>query len=289
MYENRMLNRAISALDNAGFLITGFSCEQEEDDPSMKLKILPQVTISESYEEHKPAPAQKVYRYPGEIANLEKYLDVKDWRAALSFVRSVLRNGDPVAAFNPGDFVLVSFDVPAASHRGVEFEALQIRDARIQIVDVQEDRIIFNFDEIIFSSRLNAENKNTGGFKESALAEYLNAQFLDSLNIADVLAPNNDGQLITIPTATEVFGDEEYWSPSANYSDEPCQLDFFKSIKNRIKVLDNDTSWWWLSSPSPSALSAAHFCRCGNLGVGTHYSASAVGGVAPVFCVAAAT
>ena len=43
--------------------------------------------------------------------------------------------------------------------------------------------------------------------------------------------------------------------------------------------------WWYWLADKPAS-SAANFCLCHTNGISTNYSASAVGGVAPAFCVA---
>jgi hypothetical protein len=277
MYDNSYLNRIISVLEDAGFLVTGFSHKPWIGHCPMRLEVFPT---------KKKPQAQvilKTNRHPGEIVNLERYLMAEDWRDALYQIHEMVQDGK-TAGFNPGDFILVSFDVPEANHKGVNFEALQIRDAKIQIVEIQNDKIIFNFDEILFLSAINAKDKNEGGFRESALAEYLNTEFLNALDLSEELIPNNDAQKISIPTACELFGNEKYWEATSNFFDKPHQIDFFKSIKNRIKVWEEDTHWYWLASPRAS--SAAGFCICGTNGRSTSSNASAVGGVAPAFCVA---
>jgi hypothetical protein len=287
MYDNINLRRAISALEGAGFLITGFSHKPWEGSP-MKLKVLPSGKNKLSQEAYLEPPiiCKKEKRFPGETVSLERYFGENDWQDAIRRTKEDLTEGN-FDALSIGDFILASFDVPAASHKGVDFDALHIQNAKVHIIEIKKDKIVFNFDEVIFRSGINAKDKNTGGFRESALAEYLNAEFLDALKISDLLSPNNDGNKISLPTAFEVFGNEDYWEPVCNFAKGAYQLDFFKGIKNRIKVQDNDTTWWWLSSPSAS--SAADFCGCDGGGDGGSSSASAVGGVAPVFCVATAT
>jgi hypothetical protein len=69
-----------------------------------------------------------------------------------------------------------------------------------------------------------------------------------------------------------------------NWLDSPRQLDYFKSIKNRIKVKDNDTKWWWTSTPYPS--SSTHFCNVSLIGAAINNAASNMdGGVAPAICI----
>jgi hypothetical protein len=69
-----------------------------------------------------------------------------------------------------------------------------------------------------------------------------------------------------------------------NWLDSPRQLDYFKSIKNRIKVKDNDTKWWWTSTPYPS--NSTYFCAVGGNGSAGSANASIMDvGVAPAICI----
>jgi hypothetical protein len=217
------------------------------------------------------------------MCDLVRLLRAQDWRHAFSLVQEVLRCDSSL--LNLGDFIRVEFDVPSATYDGVDFPARHIK-ADVRIVEVVDDKAIFNFDEIIFCSAINAKDKNAGGFHISALAKYLNAEFLQAMNVPGLLA-NNNGLYVSLPTATELFGDGEYWEPESNYKevfDEPEQLSFFRQIKNRIKVFEDDTHWYWTASASAS--SAAAFCYVNSNGISIYYNASAAGGVAPVFCVA---
>ena len=52
-----------------------------------------------------------------------------------------------------------------------------------------------------------------------------------------------------IPSATDVFGDGEYWELEPDSE----QLDIFKRERDRVKELGDKGTWyWWLRSPSRS-------------------------------------
>jgi len=282
---NALLNRAILAMNNAGFEVVGFSNKRQP----LKLKVMPAEKLGEFG--HKPEKANAVERGGrtiGETCNLERYFGANDWRHAFRLVQDYIGNG-PAEDLNLGDFIRVKFDVPAASYDGVKFPALHV-DGKVLIVEAEDGKALFNFDEIIFKSAINARDTNKGGFSETALAKYLNNEFLDAMGISDVLLANKDGQRISLPTAYELFGeDDERWAPETNFFDEddPSQLSYFRQIKNRIKVWEDDTHWYWTSSVRAS--SAAHFAHCNNYGYSSGSYASAVGGVAPLLCVAKAT
>jgi hypothetical protein len=280
--KSNFVNRAITAMNNAGFEVIGF---KRKDYGPLKLKVIPNsVETGEPGCEKREVItiARTAGRDPGETCNLARFLRAQDWRHALSLTQEVIRAGS-TAALNVGDFIRVKFDVPAASYDGVEFPALHV-DGKVQIIEKEDDKIIFNFDDIIFQSAVNAKDTNAGGFFASALAKYLNHEFLDAMGITDVLLANNDGLEISLLTAFELFGDREYWEAESNYFEETRQIEYFKNEKNRVKSFDDETDWYWTSSVRAS--SSSYFCYVNNIGLSSSHFASAVGGVVPAFCVA---
>jgi hypothetical protein len=126
-------------------------------------------------------------------------------------------------------------------------------------------------------------NTNKGGFKESALCEYLNTQFLNTaLNpVKEALLPNRDGNKVSLPTLYEVAADDDFGN-DMNWEDEPRQLEYFKKIKNRIRVKENDTQWWWLYN----AAHATYFAYVNGTGNAyTYYASDTTGGVAPAISI----
>ena len=285
MYDNGLLKRMTTLMSGAGYFIKGFSHKGEK---GVTLKLLPLCQCQEEAEyEEERNPA--VYSFNGEgernveeTCDLVRFLGAEDWRHAFSLVQEVIR-ADSSSALNVGDFIWVKFDVPATERQGVKFKSLSV-NAKVIIVEADSSKVIFGFDEILFLSPINTRDKNDGGFSAAPLAEYLHNEFSDAMGISDVLLPNHEGNDISLFTATEIFGEEEYWKPSSNWDEDPLQLCYFRKIKNRIKVWDDDTHWWWTSSLSAS--SASNFCRVNINGNSFTNQASAVGGVAPAFCVA---
>ena len=289
--NNKLLIRAITALNDAGFEVlnhaeqgtfTAIGISHDVKDP-----------VSERRETG-PGPKEfgKGYNFiqsdsvlsrrTEETWDLAGAIDTSDWREALKSLQQIIRIGG-YSLFNIGDFLHVSFEVPAAEHQGVKFEKLKIENAKVQIVEILPDRVIFNFDKILFESAINAADTNDGGFMGSALSHYLNAEFNDAMGISDLLTTNHDGMNYSLLTAHELFGKSEYWESKTNWN-KGEQIPYFENEKNRIKVLGNETSWYWTSSPRAS--SSSIFCYVNYNGNSHDNYASAVGGVAPAFCVA---
>jgi hypothetical protein len=194
--NNKLLIRAITALNDAGFEVVNHA----EQDTFTFIGISHGVKAPVS-ERRETAPEPKEFgkgykliqndsglsRRPGETWDLAGVMDTSDWREALKSLRQMIQNGC-YSLFNIGDFLYVSFEVPAAEHQGVKFGKLKIENAKVQIVEILSDRVIFNFDEILFESAINAADTNDGGMNYSLL------------------------------TAHELFGKSEYWESKTNWN-----------------------------------------------------------------------
>jgi hypothetical protein len=288
MSNNNLLNRISAVLSDAGFLITGFS-QKPWKNPIIKLKIAESITKKNELDIPKSLMlnGKKIFegqqdRLSGEIVNLGRVMNASSLTQTLEYIKKC-----SASMLNVGDFIITSFDVPAAEHKGLKFNNLKVINAKIVIVDIKPDRVVFCFDEIQFLSAVNEKNTNKGGFSESALCEYLNREFAEAMNITDLLIKTKDGNVVTLPTAYEVFGKTDYFKTEANYAEEPYQFEYFKKVKNKIKVKfwDDDTYPYWLST----AAHAAVFAICSYIGSANNNSAGSVYGCVPAFCVSLET
>jgi hypothetical protein len=222
--------------------------------------------------------------FPGERRDLKVLMGCRDWVSTALAISAAARRGEG-SIFKPGDYFRLPIKVKSGSFDGLEFESLDIPETELVFVQATRDgKIIFNFEEILFYSAINAKSTNKGGFKESALCKYLNNNFLEALDrIRGVLQKNKDGNMVTLPTLFEVCGSDcDNENVDCNWEEEPRQLEYFKNIKNRIRVKDNDTHWWWLSTAS----AAPDFAGVGSYGYADSYGASDTdGGVAPAICI----
>ena len=146
------------------------------------------------------------------------------------------------------------------------FEKINLENVPVIAVDVRKDGVLFNFENILFRHCIDDDYEEGGNFEETELGVYLKDAFKNALEKA-ICVDVYDCSLLT---KEQVFEDLEY----------------FKSRKNRIKVLsdDSDTWWWWTKSPGASPSTA--FCFVGGYGncniVNASYSS---GGVAPAFLI----
>lgn len=220
--------------------------------------------------------------YTGERRDLARLLGKEDWVSAFFALHGLATDG-AAETVKAGDYIRVPVKVPASRVGGLEFKSLDIESAELVVAQSAPDRIIFNFEEVLFFSAVNAKNTNEGGLKNSALFEYLNTMFLDALHpVREILAENRDGCRVTLPTLYEVFGDGSE-GKDVNWEETLRQLEYFKRVKNRIRVKDDDTIWWWLGTP---AASSTYFVFVNSFGNVNYTSASSTGGgVAPAICV----
>jgi hypothetical protein len=204
------------------------------------------------------------------------------WAQAIEEVYTLAKHDRAKEHIREGDYVFIPIKVPSASYDGVDYEALDLELVKMVAVHVSTDKVVFQADEVLFNGQMNQNNKNKGGFKETALAKYLNGAFLESLHsISDYLRENVDGLKVSLPTLHEVFG-HGFEETGCNW-DEEIKVPYFEKRKNRVKVdRDDDTCWWWLST----AHTAAAFCGVGTAGYADAGNAGDTGGVSPAFCVA---
>lgn len=146
--------------------------------------------------------------------------------------------------------------------------------------------------------QMNAEDTNKGGYKASDLRETLRSkEILDIFtSIRDYMVPFENGDLIRIPFAGELFGDNlPKWC-----EDGHKQWPLMRDRRNRVASRCDEYEWGWLQNKDTSKCgdydlgrlqnkdktpSTNFFHVNGNGGVAS-WTASAVIGVRPVFQIA---
>lgn len=146
------------------------------------------------------------------------------------------------------------------------FKKIELKNVPVIAVDVRKDGVLFNFERILFRHCIDEDIVDGGEFEETELGGYLKNTFKNALEKAIGV----DVKDCSLLTREQVFEDLEY----------------FKSRKNRIKTLldDSDTWFWWLKTPYSA--NSTPFCGVGSGGYSTSYIAGyGGGGVAPAFLI----
>ena len=142
-------------------------------------------------------------------------------------------------------------------------------------VKVEEDGVTYIFVDCLQEEmHMNPENTTKGGYKESFMRKYLNTEVLGHFPVKlrkNMVPVNAWGDLLTIPSKTEIFGDEN----------GEGQWPAMGLRRNRIAFqgLNGDWEWYWLRD----VVSAADFAIVNGGGRAYSYSASDSLGVRPAF------
>lgn len=130
---------------------------------------------------------------------------------------------------------------------------------------------------------MNKKNTNKGGYAKSDLREALQSE--EVLNIfADIrewMVPFDNGDLLRIPFAGELFGDKlPEWCEPDGHEQWPLMTD----AHNRTASRCGDPEWGWLANTVRDT--STGFCFVDSYGDADAWSASGVFGVRPVFLIA---
>ena len=130
---------------------------------------------------------------------------------------------------------------------------------------------------------MNRRNTNKGGYPESDLRKALQSD--EVLNIfADIrnyMVPFDNGDLLRIPFAGEIFGDKlPDWCEPDGHEQWPLMTD----AHNRTASRCGDPEWGWLANAVRDT--SPNFCYVSSYGLARRWDASAVFGVRPVFLIA---
>jgi hypothetical protein len=240
-------------------------------------------------------PVENSARYTGEVRNISFLLSPSEglsWKDAIRAVYSFASINNALR-FRPGDYILISADVPAVTIDNYKFDAVKIEGARLVVTEVVTDAVFFNFEDILFRAPINKKSTNEGGLSKSLLGKYLNDHFLKYVfgDVEKRLLPNKDGLKVTLPTRTEIFGGHESYPDDMNWQSSDSRHFYYKKCTNRIKVehSNSDNTWFYWTS-SPNADDSTTYCNVNSHGYASHYNASGTdGGVSPAICVAKAT
>ena len=124
---------------------------------------------------------------------------------------------------------------------------------------------------------MNVVDTNKGGYPKSDLRKALQSKEVLNIfaDIRDHMIPFENGDLLRIPFAGEMFGDK--WCKPDGHKQWPLMTD----AHNRTASRCGDPEWGWLANTFRD--SSANFCFVGYHGGAGNWYASNVLGVRPVF------
>src|SRR5574344_966872 len=233
--------------------------------------------------------AERLHKFAYKVAN-ESYAEgVNDTsRPLLNNVNSCIANINYTAEeatnarkiLRTGDIIKVpDFTVPEYDAGTMHFDELKVLGACLEIVNVNNERVIAMFDHVIFNSAIDKDD-SVANIYHSQLFEYLNGPFLQSMKNAGF--ENLKEKDIGLISRYEMLGD----GPSFSMVDkEPLNFEYLNNGRNRIRFdSDEDCScWYWLANQNEEASLFALVNRRGDAGWG---DASDSLGVSPALRIA---
>ena len=143
---------------------------------------------------------------------------------------------------------------------------------------IDENGILFMFDDCIAERKMNARQTNKGGYENSYLKKWLSNDVLPSFHdsIREKIIE------LSIPSYEMMFG-REYTSYFEIEKMDDEQLELMKNRKNRIALYKNYPQWYWLKNRIED--SPSDFANVGHAGNAPCNVASYVSGVRPVFLI----
>lgn len=153
-------------------------------------------------------------------------------------------------------------------------------------VEAMAVKTLFNgtvFCSVDFLSNSYPMNRNggtKGGYEASDLRKTLNGEILDSFpdDIREQLVPFDNGDLLTIPSEREMFGDNLY---STEDEGNAMQWEPMANRHNRVAFRNGYYEYGWLRNVADST----DFVDCDAGGDASNWNAVRFGGVRPVFII----
>ena len=130
---------------------------------------------------------------------------------------------------------------------------------------------------------MNWNDTNKGGYEKSDLRKALQSDEVLNIfaDIRDYMVPFDNGDLLRIPFAGELFDKLPEWCEPDGHEQWPLMQD----RRNRLASRRGDYEWGWLQNKDKA--SSAHFCCVDSAGGSADdWGASGVIGVRPAFLIA---
>ena len=261
--------------EDAPFIMAGIDLSPVKDwTPGQQDK------ASDEIQEQEPerATGQDVKSGSGSVGIIRKHEQRVEWID----IQDIIRKGRADVSLPPGteiNFTLKNGDPASVVVVGVDH--------------YEKGDCVFWFRRIIGRHYMNSDNTNKGGFRDSDMNAYLNDEVFALLpdELQSVIAVHKTIQKIedeNVETEGRLFLTSVFEGRGANdwaeYNGIDKQFPFFEERRNRVAYdEDGDPVWYWTADPS--AAYTTHFCLFYTDGDSSYTSASADGGVAPLFVI----
>ena len=261
--------------EDAPFIVAGIDLSSGKDwTPGQ------QDTAADETPEREPerAAGQDVRSGSGSVGIIRKHEQRVEWID----IQDIIRKGNATVSLPPGteiNFTLKNGDPASVVVVGVDH--------------YEKGDCVFWFRRIVGRHCMNRDDTNEGRFPDSDMNAYLNDEVFALLpdDLQSMIAVHKTVQKTEdddIETEGRLFLMSVYEGRGSNdwaeYNGIDKQFPFFEERRNRVAYdEDGDPVWYWTADPS--AANTTYFCYFISYGNSRHGSASADGGVAPLFVI----
>lgn len=140
---------------------------------------------------------------------------------------------------------------------------------------VEDDKILFMFDDCVAKMPMNDTHTNEGGFEASDLKKWMDTELFKAFPLW--MQRRMSG--MSIPSYGMMFGHDDWYENFVPDEDEQLM----KKRKNRVSDYQDDCCWYWLSNATTKEFSFMLFASVAYSGLANSYAAGSSGGVRPIF------
>lgn len=148
---------------------------------------------------------------------------------------------------------------------------------------IDGDKAIFNTTHCLEKAMPINSNRNISSWEDSELRQYLNTELLDSfpISIRQKMRCINGGDLITIPSMQDIFGDWDYdnWEPKSDgLNNRNWELMQYKQYRAK-------GNWYWLRDSRCNSSYGYYWCNVYTGGSAYYDYGTIASGLAPAFAL----
>ena len=142
---------------------------------------------------------------------------------------------------------------------------------------VEDDKILFMFDDCVAERAMNGTHTSEGGFEASELKKWMDTELFKAFPLW--MRRRMSG--LSIPSYGMMFGHDDWYENFVPDEDE--QLPIMKKRKNRVSDYQDNYCWYWLSNATTKEFSSTYFALVDSNGNAGYGGAGDSIGVRPIF------